>query len=415
VSEKEDIGPLVLGVISPKVIVPANFAERFDARQRRLMLAHEYTHLRRGDPVWNLISAAFRCLFWFNPLIHIGANVFRREQELACDDRVLAARRRSHRSYAAALLALEQNDQTYPALTFGPHPLKERIMQISRTKSLGRARRRAGVLAALLLGAALAAVAWAATPTTEVIADGASLEDRSKLFAFDVEVTVGDQTGSGRLTLRGDEARVLPEQVLMATDALTITYEEQEPGWRAEVSISRHGEEEFFVQAEIWQNGKLRRTPTMLIGGYNAASISISGAEAGDQDFRLELTPVPEDLLSHRISPLPVEEWPEEIREKVAAMPTSFSGDTPISEMLDQVAAAQGGLEEVTFTTPGRPLQDGSAPSEGANAETAITFSRERYYESNPDTDVPFNVYVEQEMRRFIEAENSRPDTRPEQ
>ncbi|MEE4297106.1 MAG: M56 family metallopeptidase, partial [Wenzhouxiangella sp.] len=28
VSEKEDIGPLVLGVISPKVIVPANFAER---------------------------------------------------------------------------------------------------------------------------------------------------------------------------------------------------------------------------------------------------------------------------------------------------------------------------------------------------------------------------------------------------
>jgi hypothetical protein len=202
---------------------------------------------------------------------------------------------------------------------------------------------------------------------------------------------------------------------MLARDTLTINYDEEEPGWRAEVSISRHGEEGFFVQAEIWQDGVLMHTPTMLIGGYNAASISISGAEAGDQDFRLELTPVPEDLLSHRISPLPVEEWPEEIRERVAAMPTSFSGDTPISEMLDQVAAAQGGLEEVTFTTPGRPLQDGSAPSEGANAETAITFSRERYYESNPDTDVPFNVYVEQEMRRFIEAENSRPDTRPEQ
>ena len=42
VSERRDICPLVLGAISPKGIVPPDFADRFDSRQRRLMLAHEH-------------------------------------------------------------------------------------------------------------------------------------------------------------------------------------------------------------------------------------------------------------------------------------------------------------------------------------------------------------------------------------
>lgn len=107
ISERTDIGPLVLGVIAPKVIVPVGFARRFDTRQRRLMLAHEYSHLRRRDPIWNLLAAGFRCLFWFNPLIHLSATRFRRDQELACDAAVLAEGRRSNRRYAHALLKYE--------------------------------------------------------------------------------------------------------------------------------------------------------------------------------------------------------------------------------------------------------------------------------------------------------------------
>ena len=269
VSERREIGPLVLGAISPKVILPPDFAERFDTRQRRLMLAHEYAHLRRGDPAWNLVSAAFRCLFWFNPLIHLAANLFRRDQELACDARVLESRRRSHRSYAAALLALEHNDQSCPALTFGPHPLKERIMQISTMKHVTPYRRRVGALAALVMGAGLAAVAWAATPTTEGVLDAASGEESSEFFAFDVEVTVGNQKGVGRLSLTGERVQVMhpgADPILLAGDTLTINYDEEEPGWRAEVSISHHSEAQFFVQAEVWQDGLLKRTPSMLIG-----------------------------------------------------------------------------------------------------------------------------------------------------
>lgn len=428
VSERRDIGPLVLGAISPKVIVPPDFADRFDTRQRRLMLAHEYAHLRRGDPAWNLVSAALRCLFWFNPLIHLAANRFRRDQELACDARVLEARRRSHRSYAAALLALEHNDQSYPALAFGPHPLKERIMQISTMKHFTPYRRRVGALAALMMGAGLAAAAWAATPATEGALDVASEKESSEFFAFDVEVTVGGQTGVGRLSLTGEKAQVIhrdAEPIMMASNTLTINYDEEEPGWRAEVSISRHSEEQFFVQAEIWQDGLLKRTPNMLIGKEAPAWIEISGSESGGQDFRLKLTPVSQDRISALTTPLPVEEWPDEVRERAAAMPKSFGGDLPISELLEQVAAAQGadgsGLNSVsvTFTLPVGPEDEARdealAKTDGAGASKVFQFSREQYYESNPDTDVPFPVYVEREMKRFIEAENAKSASRSDQ
>ncbi|NDY96661.1 M56 family metallopeptidase [Wenzhouxiangella limi] len=423
VSERRDIGPLVLGAISPKVIVPPDFADRFDTRQRRLMLAHEYAHLRRGDPAWNLVSAALRCLFWFNPLIHLAANRFRRDQELACDARVLESRRRSHRSYAAALLALEQNDQSYPALAFGPHPLKERIMQISTMKHFTPYRRRVGALAALVMGAGLAAAAWAATPATEGALDVASGEESSEFFAFDVEVTVGGQTGGGRLSLTGEKAQVIhrgADPILMARETLTISYDEEEPGWRAEVTIGHHSEEQFFVQAEVWQDGLLKRTPSMLMGKEASAHIEISGSESGGQDFRLKLTPVSQDRISALTAPLPVEEWPDEILEMMAAMPKSYSGDLSISELVEQVTAAQGlegsSMASVTFTLPvgqdDKARDETAAEMDGAEASAVIPFSREQYYESNPDTDVPFPVHVEREMLRVIEAENAKSASR---
>jgi beta-lactamase regulating signal transducer with metallopeptidase domain len=420
VSERRDIGPLVLGAFSPKVIVPPDFADRFSTRQRRLMLAHEYAHLRRGDPAWNLVSAVLRCLFWFNPLIHLAANRFRCDQELACDARVLEPRRRSHRSYAAALLALDQDDQSYPALTFGSHPLKERIMQISTMKHVTRYRRRIGAIAALVVGTGLAAAAWAATPSTDGTIAKASGDESSGFFAFDVEITVAGQKAEGRLSLTGDQAQVIhdgsDEPMLMARDTLTINYDEGEPGWRAEMTISRHSEDQFFLQAEVWQDGLLRRTPSILFGGEGSALVTI-GSESGGEDFRLKVTPVSQDRISALTTPLPVEKWPDEILERAAAMPTSYSGDLSISELLQQVIADQeatgGGTTSVTFTLPAGQEDDvpdgASVNGKGEEVSVAIPFSREQYYENNPGTDIPFAVYVEREMQRFIEAEDARP------
>lgn len=298
VIDQAGFGPLVLGVMNPRIVVPCDFGHRFTARQRRLMLAHEYTHLKRGDPLWNLLAAGLRCLFWFNPLVHQAAAVFRRDQELACDARVLANRRQSGRSYAEALLALEHHRSSLPALAFGPHPLKERIMQLTRLNTQSPGRRRIGMVLSICLAAGLAFAAWAATPEVQERIDEARAGELQKPFAFDVEVTVEGRVQTGKLTVQGDEAMVSPDGTefrVLARDTLALEHRDEESGWAAEASIERIGDERFQVDAVIEQHGETVATPRMIIGAQSPAWIQQADAETGEPAYRLKFIPVATD------------------------------------------------------------------------------------------------------------------------
>jgi TonB family protein len=157
--------PAAVGFLRPSVVVPADFDRRYTPAQRALMLAHERAHIVHGDLQVNACVAALRCLFWFNPLVHIAARALRRDQELACDARVIAECPAARRSYCEAMV------ETGLAGTASPlgchwglhHPLKERISMLTRPAP-SRAKRRFGiaivVAASLLTGMA----AWAAQP-----------------------------------------------------------------------------------------------------------------------------------------------------------------------------------------------------------------------------------------------------------
>jgi beta-lactamase regulating signal transducer with metallopeptidase domain len=157
--------PALIGVLRPKVILPADFRVRYTRLERLLVLAHERTHLRRGDAGWNALVALMRCTFWFNPLIHVAARYFRFDQELACDAAVLAARRGSRRPYATAML---KTQLTEGALPIGCHwrsaqDLKERLRMVSR-RAPDRRRRRFGRALTMLLAGIVAYTAWAEQP-----------------------------------------------------------------------------------------------------------------------------------------------------------------------------------------------------------------------------------------------------------
>ena len=77
--------PALVGIFRPKVILPADFEARYTLEEQSLVLAHESTHLRHRDALLNALVALIRSLFWFNPLVHLGASRFRVDQELACD------------------------------------------------------------------------------------------------------------------------------------------------------------------------------------------------------------------------------------------------------------------------------------------------------------------------------------------
>jgi beta-lactamase regulating signal transducer with metallopeptidase domain len=157
--------PALIGVIRPKVILPADFRSRYTRLERLLVLSHERTHLRRGDAGCNALLALMRCIFWFNPLVHVAARYFRFDQELACDAAVLAAHRGSRRPYANAML---KTHLTEGALPIGCHwrsaqDLKERMRMVSRPAPNRRRRLLGGALTSLM-AVAVAYAAWAAEP-----------------------------------------------------------------------------------------------------------------------------------------------------------------------------------------------------------------------------------------------------------
>lgn len=161
--------PALLGALRPRIVLPDDFEQRYDARERGLMLAHERQHLRRRDHLANLAVAAVRCVFWFNPLVHLAAARFRHDQELACDQAVIAAHPDSRRAYGEAMLKTLMAERQAPlGCHWGfSHPLKERVMQL-KTPAPRAWARRLGVaaVATLTLGAGVAV--WSAQPARAV-------------------------------------------------------------------------------------------------------------------------------------------------------------------------------------------------------------------------------------------------------
>jgi len=55
-SARAGVGPAVVGVLRPRIVTPSDFETRFSEDERALILAHERTHLRRGDHIANAVA-----------------------------------------------------------------------------------------------------------------------------------------------------------------------------------------------------------------------------------------------------------------------------------------------------------------------------------------------------------------------
>jgi beta-lactamase regulating signal transducer with metallopeptidase domain len=154
-------GPAVVGLWRPRIIVPLDFESRYAPLERELILAHERMHLQRGDLIVNAALAVIRCIFWFNPLVHAAARLVHFDQELACDELVLARYPQSHKIYANAMLKTQLADVSVPLGCHwsSSHPLKERILLLQRGAA-HRVRRAIGQLVVAALIVAMVYGTW---------------------------------------------------------------------------------------------------------------------------------------------------------------------------------------------------------------------------------------------------------------
>jgi beta-lactamase regulating signal transducer with metallopeptidase domain len=97
--------PLAFGVLDPVIAMPEGFMAQHDRTSRDLAIAHELAHHRANDLLVNILVQPLFALHWFTPLAHYGWLALRRDQEAACDARVLASKPVEQRSAYANLIA----------------------------------------------------------------------------------------------------------------------------------------------------------------------------------------------------------------------------------------------------------------------------------------------------------------------
>jgi bla regulator protein blaR1 len=82
--------PVTWGIVRPIILVPAGF-EELPAESRNAVILHELAHIQAHDFLMRGLAEIARALIWFQPLVWIVCRQLREEQEMACDNCVLAA------------------------------------------------------------------------------------------------------------------------------------------------------------------------------------------------------------------------------------------------------------------------------------------------------------------------------------
>jgi beta-lactamase regulating signal transducer with metallopeptidase domain len=152
--------PIAFGVFDKVVALPPRFMAMEDRAARDLAIAHELAHHQGHDIAANFAAQPLLALHWFNPLAWLGWQAMRRDQEAACDARVMAGRDRAERAAYANLLA---GFAAGPRLTLAapmacPILGEKSIIHRLRSLSMSDISRGRRMLGRLLFGAAAVAV-----------------------------------------------------------------------------------------------------------------------------------------------------------------------------------------------------------------------------------------------------------------
>ena len=152
------VGPAVVGLSRPEIVIPSWLLER-TADEQRLVLVHEREHVRAHDPLLLASAFAVAALLPWHPAVWYMLSRLRLAVELDCDVRVLRRGVAAH-SYGTLLIDLAERCSGLrvgaPALADTSSHLEQRLLAMN-TRSSRFAHLRAGALGACAVLALLAA------------------------------------------------------------------------------------------------------------------------------------------------------------------------------------------------------------------------------------------------------------------
>lgn len=287
------MGPALVGAWRSRIVLPADFEQRYDATEQTLILAHEVAHAHRGDGWWCLLARVLAALCWFHPLAWWALAALRHDQELACDATVLREHGAQRRRYANAMLKTQSAAFALPVgCTWSPrHPLTERIAMLnSKPRFSGR---RIGAIAVSAIASVVAAAVYAAVPASSA---SAPVSDR---YTLKLDIGFDGQPAEAHFTqclkpgefgsFNGSRDGVPDWHGRFAV--VPTAQGEIEVRIRLEASFAKADGSMQTLSAQPVVRTASRKQATILLGAHVALSPNGAKVSAGEPAMRVDLTP----------------------------------------------------------------------------------------------------------------------------
>lgn len=128
--------PLTYGVLQPVILLPKK-TDWADEVRLKVILTHEFVHIRHLDALTKLVLTVAVCVHWYNPLVWLMYVLANRDIELTCDETVVRTFGETIKSaYALTLIGLEEKKSRPTPLVnnFSKNAIEERIVSIMKMK-----------------------------------------------------------------------------------------------------------------------------------------------------------------------------------------------------------------------------------------------------------------------------------------
>lgn len=144
--------PFVLVGFPNKIYLPSSLGEDGVF----YILRHEQAHVRRKDPLFNLIATFILGAYWFHPMVWVGVHYFRRDMEMSCDEAAVAGLdAKGVKAYVLDLLRFSVSREQWMQFpcAFGEKGVVKRAMNLKIKKA--RSKKALGLANAVVVTAAV--------------------------------------------------------------------------------------------------------------------------------------------------------------------------------------------------------------------------------------------------------------------
>jgi len=158
--------PTAIGFLRPTILLPGWALEELSPEELKIVLFHEFAHLRRRDDWTNLAQKVVRTIFFFHPAVWWIERRLSLEREMACDDLVLAETS-NPRAYAECLVSLAERSVVRRGLALAQAVIgraRETAQRLGRILDGRRRTRTHGFKPALAIAGLLVAICSVVMP-----------------------------------------------------------------------------------------------------------------------------------------------------------------------------------------------------------------------------------------------------------